>query len=362
MLSYDSIVTVDLEVSASPAPSSVFDTGLFLSRSAPFTDLVRSFTSPEAMLAAGFTQSSPDYKAALKYFGVSPAPTALLIAKVPENTTFPEAFGKVINKTRAFYGVMCIGATDSEQLILLPGLEATGSFMLFCPVTGTFTDVTAPSGLFSRLQSTGTRRALPVYLNSQEDGAAVMGLAMGLARVCTRNAFSLCFKTLNKVSTIPLSIDQVETIKAMNGNVYVTRGNSRDLLEPGTTPSGARYDEVLYMDMIASDLRDVCVKLLADQTMRLPQNDTATALFFNVISATLDAYVARGVLGPAMWQGAPVGTIEAGDRVEGYALFAESYDLQPYGDRVAHRAMPISVLLCFTGSVESVLLTVRVQE
>ena len=138
---------------------------------------------------------------------------------------------------------------------------------------------------------------------------------------------------------------QVEAIEALGGNVYVTRGYTHTLLEKGSTPSGYRFDEVLYLDMIAEDLQNAAVSLLADNPDKLPQTDDASAQFMNAFSSVLIGYTNRGILATAKWRGTAVGRISSGD----------------YTDRAAHRAVPIQCALTLAGSLESVVITVNVR-
>jgi hypothetical protein len=159
-----------------------------------------------------------------------------------------------------------------------------------------------------------------------------------------------------------LSQAQIDAIQALGGNVYVTRGRDFRLLEKGSTPSGYRYDEILYMDMIAADLQSAAVSLLAQNTGKMPQTDDSTAVFINRFSGILAGYTARGVLAPAPWRGPAAGSIQPGDVLEnGFALWADSYDTQPEADRQAHKAMPVQAALALAGSLESVVINVNVQ-
>ena len=73
-------------------------------------------------------------------------------------------------------------------------------------------------------------------------------------------------------------------------------------------------------------------------------------------------YTAMGVLATAAWRGADAGPLSAGDPVEnGFALWADPYDDQSDADRAARRAMPVHVALTLAGSLESVVIAVRVQ-
>ena len=144
--------------------------------------------------------------------------------------------------------------------------------------------------------------------------------------------------------------------------MYVTRGYTHTLLEKGSTPSGYRFDEVLYLDMIAEDLQNAAVSLLADNPDKLPQTDDASAQFMNAFSSVLIGYTNRGILATAKWRGTAVGRISSGDYIEnGFALWADSYDNQSEADRAAHKAVPIQCALTLAGSLESVVITVNVR-
>ena len=156
--------------------------------------------------------------------------------------------------------------------------------------------------------------------------------------------------------------EMMDAIEALGGNVYVTRGYMHLVLEKGSTPSGARYDEVMYLDMISGDLQNAAVSLLAENADRLPQTDDASAQFITAFSSILAGYTSRGVLATAPWRGSAAGSIRPGEYVEnGFALWADSYDNQSEADRAAHRAVPIQAALVLAGSLESVVITVNVR-
>ena len=189
-----------------------------------------------------------------------------------------------------------------------------------------------------------------------------MGTAMGLQLANPGSAFALCYKTVYGMVPSELTQTQIDAIQELGGNVYVTRNYSFHLLEKGSTPSGYRYDEILYMDMIAADLQSAAVSLLAQNTGKMPQTDDSTAMFINRFSGILAGYTARGVLASARWRGPAAGSIQPGEILEnGFALWADSYDNQPDADRQAHKATPIQAALTLAGSLESVVINVNVQ-
>ena len=253
--------------------------------------------------------------------------------------------------------------TDVELLALnthLAGLDKPA--MLFLALIGTATEVVATDSLLDKLHAAESRRVIATYAAAVSDAAAVMGCAMGQQSAHASSAFSLCYKSVGGMLPSSLTQAQVDAIEALGGNVYVTRGYTHTLLEKGSTPSGYRFDEVLYLDMIAEDLQNAAVSLLADNPDKLPQTDDASAQFMNAFSSVLIGYTNRGILATAKWRGTALGRISSGDYVEnGFALWADSYDDQSEADRAAHKAVPIQCALTLAGSLESVVITVNVR-
>ena len=112
MLSINTIARVVVNtVRASASPSS-FDTGLLLVQENPFFDTHRlhSYGSAEEAVAGltdmGFQPTSEAYKAAIKYFAASPAPSRLLFSCYPATETLSQALDAVLDRTAEFYGIM----------------------------------------------------------------------------------------------------------------------------------------------------------------------------------------------------------------------------------------------------------------
>ena len=316
------------------------------------------------LVADGFASTTEAYKAAVKYFAQSPAPSRLLVSCYPSSETPAEALAVVLDSTSDFYG-LCLGAAETDENIL--ALEAAVSAsekpcMIFLPLIGTASAVVAENSLLDTLFSRSSRRCVCTYAAALSDAAAVMGCAMCLQAANAASSFALCYKTLLGVVPSDLTQSQIDAIQQLGGNVFVTRNYSYHLLEKGSTPSGLRYDEVLYMDMIAASLQSAAVSLLADNTGKLPQTDDSTAMFINAFSGILSGYTARNILASAAWRGAAVGSVQPGDVLEnGYMLWADTYDNQSEADRAAHKTVPIQVALTLSGSLESVVINVNVQ-
>ena len=370
MLSIHTIARVEVNAVRSASQPTSFDTGLLLVKDSSFVadKRLRSYAgSAEAaagLAAAGFSSSTEAYRAAQKYFATSPASSRLLVSCYPASESPSDALDEVLDRTSDFYGIALADTrTDAEVLALethIAGLDKPA--MLFLSLTGTPSAVVATNYLLDKLHAANARRTVATYAAAVSDAAAVMGTAMGLQAAHAASAFSLYYKPVGGMQPSSLTQDQADAIEALGGNVYVTRGYSHILLEKGSTPSGWRYDEVLYLDMIAEDLQNAAVSLLAENPDRLPQTDDASAQFMNAFSSVLIGYTNRGILATAPWRGSAVGSFSAGDYIEnGFALWADSYDNQSEADRAAHRAVPIQCVLTLSGSLESVVITVNVR-
>ena len=328
--------------------------------------------STESSERGHYVTTDPEYIAAQKYFGVSPAPAKLIVIKYDASAEHGPAIAlaDAIDKGAEFYGLYFCPASGMDEsaqkghLVELVGaLNSSDNGVLFYGTTGTASAITTENGLLDTMQKGAYKRALHIACTSDiSDAAGIMGLAMGMTRTHPSSAYALCYKTAATVTANNFIQTEVESIQGMNGNVYVTRTRGRAAIERGTTASGMRYDEVLYLDSIKTELKNACYSLIADSDIKLPQADVTTTLFKNVISRVLEEYYGRGIISTFQWRGLPIADVETGDVVEhGYHIYADTYDNQTEQDRSDHKAMPMTILLCFSGSVESIVLNLQVQ-
>ncbi len=370
MLSLTSIVDVRVNTARTSAAGTGFSTGLILAPASgtSVTDeqRLRLFASAEDMLAdpsGDFTANSPAYLAAKSYFAASPAPDRVYVSLYPSNRNPADGLDAVLDRVNDFYGIYTTETNLAKVMSLAAHVEELKIHaVLFIGATGTVAEATGSNGLLKRMYDLKPARVCTIYGADSYAAAALTGTAMGLTRSFGDAPFALCYKQIAGMQPTVLTESEIATIKALNGNVYITRGVNRRLLENGTVVSGLRYDEVLYMDRIAADLEEAALALLTGNTGRLAQTDETSAVFINRFSAILADYAGRDVLATAPWRGDPVGQIQRGDIIEnGYMLWADSYDLQSDADRAAHKAMPIHAALCFAGSVESLVINVDVR-
>lgn len=400
MLNIDPIVDVNIHVGAnSVVAGGVFDVGAILTPTAGTANgtgegavlsTTHRFASYSSMaeVANGVLNAAPSfgsetdvYALATKYFGVEPAPSRLVVIyyETAENTTDTPAIAlaDAIDRGADIYGVYyspdsgeTASATKANLLALASVLNSLETGMLFYGVTG---DIGAGSGVLADgavlvdMAGTSTKRAIGLYCGPAAtgnvgDAAGLMGAAMGLSAANAEGAFALSYKSVATATPSDITQTQVDLIKAVNGNVYIRRTRTRAFIENGATASGLRFDEVLYLDRIAYDIQNELYTMIADSDTKLPQEDETTTLFINAVSGILNGYYNNDVLAEAPLRGAAIGGLEPGEIVErGYAVFADSFDTQSESDRAAHKAMPLTIVLCLSGSVETLVVNVYVQ-
>lgn len=366
MLTLDPIVKVNVNVNAATRVSNIYDVGVIMgdSETISASDRFAEF-SDMTEVGARFDDESPEYLAAQAYFSAVPTPEKLVICRINSGETAGAALLDLANKTGTWYGVYLTKPNESSIKSVDAALKALNRGMQFYAFSGTAGAAVASNSLINVMFKEGSRRALGIVqaVETAHDAAAVMGTAMGLAGAHPNDAFALAYKTIPGIDPLAATQSEIDAIKEINGNVYVTRGYSRNLFEIGATASGMRYDEVLYIDSISADMQDRCIGLIADAQTKLPQNDTTSAIFINALTGLLNSYTNRGVLDSGVWNGAPVGGLQTGDTLSrGYYLYCASYDEQSQADREAHKAMPIYACICLAGSVESLEITLNVQQ
>ncbi len=376
MLNIDPVVKINVEVGAVTVTDGVFDIGAIIGPTSvtgklDSTHRFKAYENIAAMVTDGFATTDPEYLAAQKYFGVSPAPNRVVIIHydaTSESDSPVIALVDAIDKGAEFYGVYYIpkaSETAANIKLYIAGiasaLESIQRGVVFYGVADTVANAIASGGLFDAMG--GTKRACGLYCTSSADDAAgLMGAAMGLSRTNQNSVFALCYKTVASATENAISQQEVESIKAMNANVYVRRTRARAYVENGSVGSGLRFDDVLYLDRITYDIQQSIYTMIADSPVKLPQEDSTSLAFLAEIGGILDSYYTMGVLAENAWRGPAIGGIEVGDILEhGHAEFAESFDTQSVADRAAHKAMPVTVLLSLSGSVESIEITVYVQ-
>ena len=382
MLNMNPVVQVNVSVGASSVSAGVFDVGAIITYTAgtgtPLTATSRfAFYDSFDEIKNGVDNEKPAfgsttdvYSAASKFFGVSPTPVRLVVIFAASAETPTTAMLDAIDKGAEFYGVYYSPKSDetatsikTNLIAIVSALDGIKNGMLFYGVTGTSASILDNDGIMKAMNTASAKRAVGmVCTEAVDDVCGFMGVAMGYTHTANERAFALCYKSIATATKNNVTQTEVDNIKGVNGNVYVSRIKNRSGVENGTTASGLRFDDVLYLDKIVHDIQESLYLLIADSPTKLPQNDSTTTLFISEINRILEGYYNIGVLDNAVWHGNDYEGMTENAMIEhGSFAFSESFDSQTQEDRDAHKSMPITILLCLAGSVESVVINLDVQ-
>lgn len=363
-LSLNSVVKVIVNLAARMAPRKAFDLGLIIGSSTviPTDERIRIYEAVEDMLEDGFTNSSPEYLAALLYFSAQKKPDRLAVGVQAEKESVLEAVQACREANSEWYTVYCCKAEKQDIKEVSAYIEAATPSTMFMFTTQ---DTDAPSGkegnIFEVLKEKSLRRTLGQYSTESEHAvASILGYAMG-ANTGTRNsAYTLAYKAEPGVTPENLSTTQVETIKGNYGNVYINRGEYYNVFEQGVTAANIPFDEMINLDKLANDIQLNVMDLLY-QYPKVPQTESGITQIVNAIAEACEQSVLIGFIAPGVWKGQDILELVYGDTLpKGYLIQPDSIDNQSQADREARKAPPIYVSIKLAGAIEFVTIQVDV--
>jgi hypothetical protein len=376
-LDLKTIVNVQVSLSARSAARKGFNVALILGPSTVIStaERVRTYTSVSAMLQDGFTSDSAEYKAAQLYFSASSSPTKLAVGVKGESETFLAAAEACRAKNGEWYVLIPLDAENADILELAAWAESASPDTLLAYTTddeSNLSDIaTGEAGeqtdaIFKRLKAKSYRRSFGQYSQTQYAVAATMGYAMGQNRSSSNSAFTLAYKKLVGVTTDDLTETQVQYVcgdsetSGVNGNVYVTRADSYDILQEGCMADGTYFDEILNLDMLKNEITLSVMDLLTSQP-KIPNTDSGVATIVNVINVACEKFVKTGFIASGEWNGGEVYSLENGTTLDaGYLVMAEPVADQSQADRDARKAPPIYVCIKTAGAIHYVTIAVTV--
>lgn len=359
------IVNITVSVSASSTALKGFNIGLIVGDSAIITTAVRTkeYADTASMIEDGFTAEDPEYKAAVLYFSQSPRPNKVIIGRwdsaAPETLT--AALADCRAKNSEWYGFTVCGAAKADIQLAAASAETAS------PVAAHFyttedADVKAGTAgnIVSTLKGLEYKRSLGLYSTTDDAAAAALGYAMGANTRLANSAYTLAYKKLVGVAVDDLSSAEVTTIKSNNGNVYINRGNTYNVLEDGKMADGSYFDELINTDMLVNDIQLAILDILTTVT-KVPQTESGVTLLVNAISSACDSSVDRGFIAPGTWTADSFRSVSTGDMLsKGYIILSDPITDQNVTDRANRIAPPIYVLCKLAGAIQTVKIQIMV--
>lgn len=156
-----------------------------------------------------------------------------------------------------------------------------------------------------------------------------------------------------------LSGEQVGHLAEQNINYYALR-DTVACLEAGVVAEGGYFDEAMYLDMLAADLRTAGINLLLSRR-KVPQTELGVTSFHTVFAEVLDTYVGTGFVAPGVWGGASLFDLETGDMLPaGYRIFSDPVASQSAAERQARKAPNFYLAVKLAGAIQSVVIQVNI--
>lgn len=323
------------------------------------------YTSLSDMIDDGFATTDAEYKAATLYLGQIYKPNKVVIGRWDKTgtETIVDAITACRNSNSDWYACLVCGATKTEIAAAAGYIEtATPTSVLFYTTADSDAKAGTSGNVFLTLKGSSYKRSFGLYSYTTTDAvAAVMGYAMGANTGLINSSYTLAYKTLAGVTVDALTAQEVSNIKTANGNVYINRGMTYNLLEQGIVATGTHFDEILGIDMLTDNIQKSVLDLLTSAN-KVPLTDQGTALLINAIGGACAQAQSQGFIAPGIWKGAAILNLETGDTLSsGYSVLAEPVSSLSQAQRDAREAPSIYVAICLAGAIESVLINVLVQ-
>ncbi len=370
-LSIGGIVQVNIDVRRVLSDAGVgCNKGLIVGSSAVIdpAERVKKFLNLKEMVAAGFTDTMPEYLAAKLYFGQRPTPRVLYVglhdADADPAETVLDAVKAIREVEHEHYGVYVCDASDADIDLIAQEVEQGGHGMLFFDTNNPDALVASPAApdIFTSLGNKDLTRAIGIYSSKTTyAGAALLGVAMGRETGEENSAFTLTYAPLLGVEPETINETQLTTLMAKSGNVYAVRGQNYHLLHMGRGIDGVPYDDTMYLDMTQRVIESRVMEVITNNGSKIPQSDAGMSVILAAVSDALEYMREIGYIAEGIWNGEEIGELRPGDAIAGgYMVFADSFAMQSQEEREQRKAPPVWVALKTSGTIESVVINVNV--
>lgn len=319
------------------------------------------YSSLDEMTTAGFTTSAPEYKAAALFFGQSPQPSTLYVARIDTAAT-PKVADRVAALAAAsgdWYGVALAMATmpaNADVVALAQVVEALSP-------SRTLWTTTEEAGA---LQSDSTTD-LAAMLNAanlsrtwcQYSSTTSYASVSAFARVATvdysgqNTTLTLKFKTEPGVTSETLTSAQYKVLAGKKCNAFALLNNGESIIQEGYMSDGTWADTRIGVDAFQNGLQTAGFNLLYGST-KIPQTDAGMTTLKATYDNVAQAYVTNGLFAPGVWTGPTIGALKTGDTVpDGYYIYKPTVASQSAADRAARKAVTMQIAAKLAGAVHS---------
>jgi hypothetical protein len=269
-----------------------------------------------------------------------------------------------------WWSIVALNATDTDSIAIGEWAQSQAPQCMYMYTTSS-TDVlnNVTGNVLATLKAGNYSRAFGVYSTTQSGlypnniyaAVAAMGKAMGLNTGLANSFFTMKFKTLTGIFPELWTESTKAIVENNNGNVYVNYGNAYTWLEQGVVADGQFFDEILNLDMLASDYQYSVIDVLISNPS-VAQDELGQTQIINAIDSANGRAATRGFLAGGVWEGVTILNLTTGDPIPlGYKTQSPPYTTQSPSDRQARKSVPVYVAIIEAGAIHSVLIGVYVQ-
>lgn len=255
-----------------------------------------------------------------------------------------------------WYALIIPEAVDSDHQAVAAFIEATNTKHYYGVTTqeaGVLVAATS-SDIASLLQAAGFNKTAVQY-----SGSSAYAIMSYLARIMTTDytgnntVITLMYKQEPGITAELLNATQAASAKGKNCNVFVAYNNNTAIIQFGTSASGQFTDNIIGADAFAVDLQTAYYNALFTMSTKVAQTDRGTNILVTALTAVCIRYVNNGFLAAGVWTNAGFGTLQTGQQIPGYYIFAPPVAQQSQASRAARIAVPIQIAGKLAGAVHT---------
>jgi hypothetical protein len=270
-----------------------------------------------------------------------------------------------------FYGVVCPEGVAADHLALANYCEAADPPHYYGVTTGDPLTLTAeppstpgtPGSLANQLAALGYNHTAVQFSTSNP-----YAISSYLARILTtawtgsNTTIDLMYKREPGVAPEQLNATQANRLADKSCNVYAAYANGATMIQHGVSCSGVYTDTIVGADAMAGDVQAAIFNTMYTSATKVPQTDAGMSLLFTAATSICNQYARNGYIGDGIWTSQGFGTLNAGDHLPGFYVFAPSILTQSTADRAARKAPLIQIAAKTAGAIESADISIFVNQ
>lgn len=220
------------------------------------------------------------------------------------------------------------------------------------------------SNIAYQLQQLKLNRSLVQYSSSSLYAvASYFGRALIVDYTANNSTITLMYKQEPGIVPETLNQTQLNALVGFNCNVIAAYNNGTAIIQNGTQASGQFTDIITGTDWLAIAIQTDVYNLLYLSPTKIPQTDAGVHQIIVTIESVCVQAVANGLVAPGQWNSAGFGNLKMGDNLpSGFYVYAPPVSSQSQTLRAQRIAVPIQVAVKLAGAIQTVNVTITVND